>query len=182
MSNINELIKTAFQTFKVPRLMEQLIDPIAILELARPDLKDNEFAVKSIDKHREKKLNPKSNRIKTFKTSKWVITYISPEHRTLKNLPRDSSKKPKVRFQDWLEFTNTSRSNYSVGLGCDGKWYGYSHRAIHGYKIGDSVKPGDMGNKYDDPKKSTEKKFEPYIIKTDDEAFEHAERFAKSVS
>lgn len=25
----------------------------------------------------------------------------------------------------------------------DGKWYGWSHRAIHGFKVGDKVKEGD---------------------------------------
>jgi hypothetical protein len=28
----------------------------------------------------------------------------------------------------------------------DGKWYGWSHRAIHGFKVGDELKPGNCTN------------------------------------
>ena len=31
----------------------------------------------------------------------------------------------------------------SIGKSEDGKWYGWSHRAIYGFKIGDTVKDGD---------------------------------------
>lgn len=30
----------------------------------------------------------------------------------------------------------------------DGKWYGWSHRAIYGFKIGDMLKKGDCGYEY----------------------------------
>ena len=30
----------------------------------------------------------------------------------------------------------------------DGKWYGWSHRAIYGFKIGDKVKKGDCAEEY----------------------------------
>jgi len=34
-------------------------------------------------------------------------------------------------------------SGCSIGKSKDGKWYGWSHRAIYGFKIGDIVKKGD---------------------------------------
>lgn len=43
----------------------------------------------------------------------------------------------------------TSQSNIcSIGFSTkDGKWYGWSHRAIYGFKIGSRVKKGDCGYK-----------------------------------
>lgn len=38
--------------------------------------------------------------------------------------------------------SNTCTIGYSH---IDGKWYGWSHRAIHGFKVGDKVKYGDCG-------------------------------------
>jgi len=123
-------------------------------------------------------------------------TNIPPEKRDLKNLPRDSKKNAKVRFQDWLGIKGNPGKAYN------GKWYGYSHRAIYGFGIGDVIKPDYIGNKYqytDEVHKKYEKiyneqgqeaadkyyksiTFEPYTIKTDEEAREHAERFMKDVS
>jgi len=50
--------------------------------------------------------------------------------------------------------------------------------------VGQEIKPGSIGNKYDKDNKWDEKgkDFEPYIIKTEKEAREHAIRFAKGVS
>lgn len=53
-----------------------------------------------------------------------IKTHIPPEERTLKNLPRDSKGKPKVRFQNWLGLKKTRPSSYSVGQAYDGTWYG----------------------------------------------------------
>lgn len=39
------------------------------------------------------------------------------------------------------------RNNNVVSIGKsykDGKWYGWSHRAIHGFQVGDNVKEGDL--------------------------------------
>lgn len=33
----------------------------------------------------------------------------------------------------------------SIGRGNDGKWYGWSHRAIYGFGVGHTVKKGDCG-------------------------------------
>lgn len=128
-----------------------------------------------------------------------LMTKIPPNERSFKNLPRDSKGNPKVRFQDWLEMKGGSDG----AKASDGKWYGWSHRAVAGFGVGDVVKPGHIGNKYqysDDAKKkymsimdkdgyeAADKyldslgNFEPYTIKSDDEAREHAYRFAMDVS
>ena len=166
------------------------------------NLNEGEYAIPLKGKSKVKKINIKTGRLKKHKITKFEITTIKPEDRTLKNLPRYADKKSKVRFQDWLVLKNTSVSKHSVGQSSNGKWYGWSHRAIYGFEIGKLIKPGSIGNKFEygdkqskkyndlyekDPKKANEylkelKKFEPYEIKTDDEAKEHAIRFAKDVS
>jgi hypothetical protein len=98
-----------------------------------------------------------------------IKTDIPPEKRSLKNRPRYSTGKAKVNFRDWLELKNIE--NNSVAKGCDGKWYGWSHRAVYGFGIGDKVKTGDCA--YDGKE---------YTIKDDDQAHETAVRFADSVS
>lgn len=101
-------------------------------------------------------------------TSRKFKTNIPPDKRSLKNLPRDSKGKAKVKFQDWLGMKTTTGA---VGLGTDGKWYGWSHRAIHGFYAGDKVKEGDViyaGKEYE--------------IKTDEQAHEAAKKFASAVS
>lgn len=203
MSNINTLVMESINnTFMIPLLEGEEI----ILELSKPELDDGEYAVARIEKHKERRLNPKTGRIKKFKTTRWMKTTIPPEERTLKNLPRDSKKKAKVRFQDWLELKNGSRSHHSVGQAPNGYWYGWSHRAIGTFHIGKEIKSADIiGNKHtygkDIQKKYWEiekkhgldaanewdkefkkKAFKPYTIKTDDEAFQHAERFAADVA
>ncbi len=170
-----------------------------VLEAAKPELKDGEYAVRMAGKQKVRALNPKSNRMKNFKRDKWIKTTVEPEERSFKNLPRYADKKVKVRFQDWLGIKG------NPGKGFDGKWYGYSHRAVHGFGVGDVIKKGHIGNKYEytkevskkynelydaDWKNGTKKsdeylksiKFEPYTIKTDQEAKEHAERFMRGVS
>ena len=187
-------------------ILETIRNVIAqyITEDGVPELKPGEFAVPLKDKKRVKDFNPKTNRIKNFKRNRYMITKIPPQERTLKNLPRYSDKKPKVRFQDWLQLKNGSRSNHSVGQAADSAWYGWSHRAIHGFRVGDVIKPGNIGNKYEygdkaqkeyqrlerkygyaEADKILKKKygnFKPYKIKTEEEAFQHAERFAKDVA
>jgi len=135
-----------------------------------------QYRVPLINKEKNKKINPKTNRIKTFRTTKYLSTDIPPEERDFKNLPRYANKKPKVRFQDWLEIDGKKRNSNSLVTTCgwapNGKCYGWSHRAVYGFKIGDVVKSDTCGNK---SKKE-------YIIKTREQAEEAAKNFADSVS
>ncbi len=95
------------------------------------------------------------------------ITKIKPEERGFKNLPRDGKGKAKCKFQDWLEL----KGNSTGAKGADGKWYGWSHRAVAGFGIGDSVKKGDVAYQGKE-----------YTIETDDQAKEVAGIFADGVS
>ena len=141
------------------------------------------YRVPMKEKLKNKKMNPKTNRIKTFKTNKYLETNIKPEDRTLSNLPRYADRKPKVTFQQWLKIDgkkrNPSYDTTSYGWSPNDSCYGWSHRAIHGFKVGDVIKPGSIGNKYNGDEN---KKFEPYTIKTREEAEQHAIRFARDVS
>ncbi len=167
-------------------------------------LKEGEYKVPRVEKFKFKGINPRTGRKKNLKKTTYLKTTIPPQDRTLKNIPRDSKKKSKVRFQDWLMLKNTSRSKHSVGQAASGAWLGWSHRAVGFFNIGKEIKQGTIGNKfeytkeaqkeyskyaeensYEEADKMMKKKygnFKPYKIKTDDEAFEHAERFAKDVS
>lgn len=98
-----------------------------------------------------------------------IKTDIPPEKRTTKNLPRFATGKAKVRFQDWLCLDNLIGN--SVGKSSNGKWYGWSHRAMYGFGIGDKVKKGDCA--YNGKE---------YTIKTDAQAKQTAIDFADSVS
>jgi len=55
----------------------------------------------------------------------------------------------------------------------DGKWYGWSHRAIYGFKVGSVVKKGDCG---------FGRRKKPWVAKTTAEARQMAINFAESVS
>ena len=68
-----------------------------------------QYKVPMIEKLKTHKLNPRTNRMKNFKTIKYLFTDIAPEERTFKNLPRYANKDPKVRFQDWLEIDAKKR-------------------------------------------------------------------------
>lgn len=187
MSNINKLVQF-------------------ITENAKPELKKDEYVVPLIAKKITKKINPKSNRMKKFKTTKWFVTKIAPKDRTLENCPRYADRKPKVTFQNWLEIDaekrNASHNTTSYGWSANKKCYGWSHRAIHGFYKGELIKPGAIGNKYEYGKETNKKynnimnnqnteaadkwretlgNFKPYILKTDKEIEEHAIRFAKNI-
>ena len=166
------------------------------------ELKDNEYAIPRLNKNKKWGINPLTGRNKKINKTGYLITTVKPEKRTLKNLPRNNKGEVKVRFQDWLMLKNTSKSNSSVGQSPNGEWFGWSHRAISGFKIGDIIKPGTIGNKYAYGDKQSKKydelsrdsiekadkyldklnKFKPYKIETDKEAMEHAIRFANDVS
>jgi hypothetical protein len=110
-----------------------------------------------------------------------VKTNIPPHKRTFKNIPKYSTGKKRVRFQDWLLIKGQKRSPDSNALSfgkseADGKWYGWSHRAVYGFKAGDTVKSKDyVGREYI-------KKKPPFTLKTEKEAREMAIAFARSVS
>jgi len=138
------------------------------------------YKIPMIKKEKEKKLNLKTNREKTFRKTMYHETDIIPKDRTFENLPIYADKKPKVKFQDWLlikpEKTNPDHDVCSFGKSeADGKFYGWSHRAVCGFGIGDKVKPGTCGL-------NNINKKAPFTIKNDKEARDMAIAFAKDVS
>ena len=138
---------------------------------------DKTFLVKKLKPAKVKDLNPNTLRIKTYKRTAYVKTEVPIERRTLKNLPRYADNKPKVHFKDWMGIEGKSLGKdstvHSYGKAkADGKWYGWSHRAIYGFGIGDKVPSDACGNE-------TGKE---YTIKTDDQAKDAAIAFAKDVS
>jgi len=135
------------------------------------------FLVKKLKSNKVKDLNPNTLRMKTYKRVSYVKTDVPMEKRTLRNLPRYANKKVKVHFKEWLgikgQKTQSSHDSESFGKSeADGKWYGWSHRAIYGFAVGDKIGVDVSGN--EDGKE--------YTIKTDDQAKETAIAFAKSVS
>ena len=132
--------------------------------------------VKKLKPHKVKDLNPNTLRMKTFKRTDYMKTDVPMEKRTLKNLPRYTDKKAKVHFKDWMgikgQKIHSSHSAQSFGKAdADGKWYGWSHRAIAGFGVGDTVKADTCGNTKGE-----------YVIKTDDQAKQVAMDFANDVS
>ena len=159
----------------------------------REYVNEEEYFVPKIKREKIKKLNPKTNRMKTSRKIKYEKTNIPQEKRTFKNLPRYSDGKPKVRFQDWLlikqEKISSSHEVSSFGKSeADGKWYGWSHRAVHGFGIGDEIKGKNLAKKVIYPKLPNgdydwdNGEYEPdFVIKTDKQAREAAITFAKNV-
>ncbi len=91
---------------------------------------------------------------------KALRTNVKPEDRSFKNIPKYSTGKTRVRFQDWLEIKGEGGKNpgdckkgehptpNSFGKAANGKYYGWSHRAVYGFKAGDEVKGDDnLGKK-----------------------------------
>ena len=109
---------------------------------------------------------------------------MSTDKRTYKNLPRYATGKPKVPFQKWLGLKGQGSQGY------DGKFYGWSHRAIAGFKAGDKVGKDAVAHKnvfkggWDDDEgyKKHKASLESYTIKDDKDAKDHAIRFADEVS
>lgn len=170
-----------------------------IINEGMPELKDGQYAVPMAKKTKVPKLNPKTNRMKNSKITKYLVTDVPPEERSFKNLPRYADKTPKCTFTQWLGL----KGNGSDGCkGTDGKFYGWSHRAVYGFGVGDVIKPGHIGNKYQYTKEVQKKynsiadkegyeaadkyynsiTFEPYTIETEEEAKQHAIRFGRDVS
>jgi len=146
-------------------------------KIRKPELKEGEFAVRRKNIDKKPMLNKKTGRIKKQKVTSWEITTIKPEDRTLKNLPKYANKKSKVRFQDWLELKKHPKlyekfDDCSWGWSPNGKCYGWSHRAVHGFKIGDKIKKDTIGNTSG----------EEWTIKTNEQAEKMAKLFAKDVA
>ena len=133
---------------------------------------DKTFLVKKLKPLKVKDLNPNTLRMKTYKRIDYVKTEVPVEKRTLNNIPRYADKKPKVHFKDWMGFKMADTKHSVAKAEADGKYYGWSHRAISGFGVGDIVKPDTIGN-------GTGKEYE---IKTDDEAKAAAIAFAKEVA
>jgi len=141
------------------------------------DLTDGEYAVPLKEKSKIKKISIKTGRLKNHKTNKYEVTKIKPEDRSMKNLPKYANKKSKVRFQDWLMLKKSPKlydkyNNYSWGWSPNGKCYGWSHRAMFGFKVGDKIKIDTIGNW----------KKEVWTIKTEVDAERMAKEFARDVS
>lgn len=188
-------IHTLFEkTLEVP---DEGVHPFELIQLARkknliksskslsiPELKDGEFAVPMIDNGKKKKIiNPLTGREKGKKNSRYLITTVKPEDRSTKNLPRyapqgsDKRGKPKVRFQDWLVLKKSpikynKYNDVSWGWSPNGKCYGWSHRAMYGFKVGDKIKEDTIGNW----------KKKEWTIKTEEDAERMAKEFAREVS
>lgn len=140
------------------------------------DYDDKSFMVKRLKPEKVKDINPRTNRMKTFKRASYMKTNVPMEKRTLKNIPRYADNNPKVHFKDWMgikgEKTKEHHTVNSIGKAeADGKWYGWSHRAIAGFGVGDVVKADTCGNTKGE-----------YTIKTDAQAKETAINFANDVA
>ena len=84
--------------------------------------------------------------------------------------------KKKLSNEDFFNKHGIKQINTSIGFSeKEQKWYGFSHRAIHGFKIGDKCKEGDLGV-------GDEYTFKPGdTLKTLDDCKQRAIDFAKSV-
>ena len=138
------------------------------------------YKIPMINREVNRKINPKTNREKNFKKTMYHETDIAPKDRTFKNLPRYANDKSKVRFQDWLLIKPEKRSPEhdvaSFGKSeADGKYYGWSHRAVYGFGVGDTIKDGTAGLEYTNRKP-------PFTLKNDSEAREMAVNFSRAVS
>lgn len=98
--------------------------------------------------------------------------------RILEHLTESKNKKSSLeKFFD-THGIETSKDIYKNPIGFsekECKWYGWSHRAIYGFKVGDKCKQGDLGvgDGYT---------FKPGdVLKTLDDCKQRAKDFAKSV-
>lgn len=155
----------------------------------RIEMIEEGFSVPMKNREKYKKLNPKTNRIKTFRKTRYIETNIPPEKRSFDNIPKYTDGSLKVRFQDWLEIDTSKSPGKNWGWSKNGKCYGWSHRAIYCFKVGDEIKGGNLCKKVTYPKLSDGSldfdngKHEPdFIIKTNKQAEEVAKTFAENVS
>ena len=161
--------------YQIPIINEDTMTPL--VESTETSDIPLSFEVPMMKKQKFKKLNKKTNRMKFSRKTRFLKTDIHPKDRHFKNLPRYANKKPKVRFQDWLGLqsdSDFSRKGASGGKSTNGKWYGYSHRAVYGFEPGMEVKKGHVAIK---PGRNL-----PYTIKNDADAKWHAIEFSRQVS
>ena len=134
------------------------------------------YTVKMKKPKKVKELNPNTLRTKTYKRTRVMVTSVPPEKRSTKKVPKYADGSNKVHTTDWLGIKPEKRKpEHDVGTygkSTNGKWYGWSHRAIAGFKVGDTVKANAAGN--------TSGK--DYEIKTDDQAKQAAMDFAEDVA
>ena len=89
------------------------------------------YQVKMAKPEKYRKLNPRTNRMKNFKKQRFMSTDVKPEDRSFDNQPKYADGKPQVRFQDWLEIKPEENGQNNHGKAANGKWYGWSHRAVY---------------------------------------------------
>ena len=134
----------------------------------------------------------------TYKTTGGgkYTTDVPLKDRSLKNIPKYANGMSKVTFQDWLHIKgqgggikNGHNTPHTYGKSeANGKWYGWSHRAVYGFKTGDAVKGDSLGKRVTYPKLPDgthdfdNGKYEnDFIIKDDDHAKQVAMTFADNV-
>lgn len=148
-----------------------------LFEDKKPELGPGEYAVVKRKKKKVRDFNPRTNRMKKFKRNQYFVTKIAPEDRTVRNIPKDAKGFPIATFQQWLQIKGEKKYPDSTintfGKAANGKWYGWSHRAIASFGIGDKITEKTSG--FENLKK-------PFTIKTDARAREVALIFAKSVA
>lgn len=157
-------------------------------------LVEEQYDVKLLKREKYRKINPKTNREKNFHKQRFMKTDIPPEKRSFKNIPKYATGKNKVDFKEWLmiqaEKRSPDHSVESIGKSeADGKWYGWSHRAVYGFKKGDEIKGDSLGKKVIYPKLPNGEfdwdngKYEPdFVISSDSHAKQVAATFAENVS
>lgn len=137
------------------------------------------YRVKMRKPEKYKKLNPKTNRMKTSRKQRFLETDIPPQERSFKNMPKYADGSSKVDFKEWLEIESNPLKDGGPpqwGWSKNGKCYGWSHRAVYGFKAGDKVTAKDYIGR------DIIKKDPPFTIKNDREAEEMAKAFAEDVS
>ena len=108
---------------------------------------------------------------------KHIETTLPPEKRTLENIPKYSDGSSKVRFQDWLELERSPKlwpklNDVSWGWGKNSRCYGWSHRGIGEFKVGDKVRRDTIGNDHD----------KEYTLETYKQVEEIAKKYAREVA
>jgi len=172
-----EIPDNGIQPYELIKLAkkQKLIKPPAVPK--KPIPKPGEYIIIMKDIGKKVGVNPLTGRKKKVKYKKYVTTDIKPNKRTLKNMPTFANGKSKVRFQDWLELKKDPEMHpkdhdCTWGWSSNGSCYGWSHRAVNGFKVGQKIKPDTIGNS----------KKKEWVIQTQVEAEKMAKAFAKDVS
>ncbi len=119
-------------------------------------------------------------------------TKLEPKERTYRNCPKYADGRNRVNFKEWLEIKGEKRKSESqvtsFGKAANGKWYGWSHRAINSFQAGDDITGDSLGKKVTYPKAEDgttdwdNGNYEPdFTIKDDKHAREVAKTFADNV-